>query len=331
MEFKDFTAGKDDEGRRFDRLLRRFLPQAALSNLYKSIRTGLFKLNHKKVSAETKVKSGDIISIAAFLLEAPKENKKQNEKNITESDFFSDRMNDRIIFKNQHLLIFNKPYDMNVHGENSLEQKIKALYKTEINNTSLSFAPGPLHRLDKKTSGLIAFSWSLEGSKWFSENIKNHTIKKTYCTIFEGIIHSQTEWLDQIFNGKTQAENSGFHTVKVINTESAANSLKQKSKQAVTIVTPIKTGIFEGKTVTFAKVQIKTGRKHQIRAQGAFHGHPLLGDTAYGGTKINSVKRDFFLHASTLEFPENPVNLPAKIECVLPEEFNEILNAIKKI
>ena len=72
MEFKDFTAGKDDSDRRLDRVLRIFLSNKGLPEIYKLLRKGLIKLNHKKTKPETHVAEGDIISIAAFLFDDDK-------------------------------------------------------------------------------------------------------------------------------------------------------------------------------------------------------------------------------------------------------------------
>ena len=75
-----------------------------------------------------------------------------------------------------------------------------------------------------------------------------------------------------------------------------------------------------------AKILIETGRTHQIRAQAAFHNFPLLGDTAYGGIKLNE-KQDLFLHAIKLEFPkDNPINLPKTIITSIPKHWIDFLN-----
>ena len=69
MDFKDFTAGKDDEGRRIDRIIRIFLSNKSLGDIYKLLRKGLIRLNQKKCKPETHVFCGDVISIASFLFE----------------------------------------------------------------------------------------------------------------------------------------------------------------------------------------------------------------------------------------------------------------------
>ncbi len=85
---------------------------------------------------------------------------------------------------------------------------------------------------------------------------------------------------------------------------------------------PVLYGSFKGQKITLARIQIKTGRKHQIRAQSALHNHVLLGDSAYG-SKNKTPHKSFYLHAKTLEFPkDNPLGLPEKLEAPLPDSFS---------
>ncbi|MBR6913189.1 MAG: hypothetical protein IKN34_05210 [Treponema sp.] len=83
MDFKHFTAGKDDDGRRLDKIIRRFLDENALSSIYKSLRKGLVKVNGKKRSAEFKVSENDDIEIAEFLIQKSREQNQQNQKEDT--------------------------------------------------------------------------------------------------------------------------------------------------------------------------------------------------------------------------------------------------------
>ena len=118
-------------------------------------------------------------------------------------------------------------------------------------------------------------------------------------------------------------ENEGFHTVSVNSSD--------EGKFAHTEVEPVSYGVFNGKDVTLARVLITTGRTHQIRSQCAYHGFPLLGDTAYGGTKIDSKRfgQDFFLHAAELYFPkDNPLGLPEKIITEFPKSFTQIIGGV---
>ena len=329
MEFKDFTAGKDDSDRRLDRVLRIFLSNKGLPEIYKLLRKGLIKLNHKKTKPETHVAEGDIISIAAFLFDDDKTDDLEISKDEKSPHSSSNQL--KIVFENEHLLIIDKPYDRTVHG------KTDGLYKDVIDyltsksdsnkNTSLSFKPGPLHRLDRRTTGLLVFSKSLEGARWFTQGIKNHTIHKKYYGLAQGKLSQKEEWKDFITdNGENE---DGFYTVEAKTTTADEDS----SVMCETHATPLAWGTTQGHTYTLIEYDIKTGRKHQIRSQSALHKHPLAGDTAYGASRlVGNSKREFYLQAYCLNFPENPLGLPPQIKISLSPDFIEQLQCcgIKK-
>lgn len=312
MDFREFTAGADDDNRRLDRIIRKISGKENLSGLYKAIRKGLVKLNGKKTEVSEHVFKGDKIKVPEFLLQdESSENKKSCSVCAKKTDF-------QIIFQNEDLLVINKPYDVPVHGSaDSLEKSAVEFYREKFpEKKSISFTPGPLHRLDRKTTGLLAFSMSLAGARWFSENIASHSIKKVYSAVFQGKITEAQKWTD--FISKEYSEESSFQTVKVAGTQ-----LSEKYAVAETEIFPLRHFEYKGIPCTIADIEIKTGRTHQIRAQAAFHGFPLLGDTAYGGTEITA-GQDFFLHAKTLFFPENRLpGLPRKLDAKPPFAFEK--------
>ena len=320
MDFKKFSAAKDDDGRRLDRIVRVFLPELSLAQVYKYIRKGLIRVNDKKAKNDTRVFSGDEILIASFIFSRKAESEDKAENLQTQAE---DSENLDIVFQNRHILVINKGYDIAVHGnEKSLEKKVSAWYEKNIHNSSLSFKPGPLHRLDRKTTGLLCFSLSLEGARWFSKNIQSHVIQKKYAALLEGRL-SEGCWNDRI---KKNNEEKGFHTVRA-----SFSDDEDDGESALTLVTPLAFGRYKckdfEKEVTLCQMDIKTGRTHQIRSQSALHSHPLLGDTAYGGKKIKS-EMDFYLQAVSLSFPkDNPLGLPEEIKIPLNDSFRKILKS----
>ncbi len=321
MEFKDFTAGRDDNGRRLDKIIRIFLNDTPLTEIYKLLRKGLIKLNQKKAKPEARVSEGDVISIAQFILNS--DSNQEKTETVQKKTYKNTKLN--IVFENEHLLIIDKPYDRTVHGKEDgiykdiltyLDQK----HTSESSNNqsfekSLSFRPGPLHRLDRRTTGLLVFSKSIEGARWFSDSIKNHTIHKKYYGLAEGELKEKEVWQDFLSDSEN-ISSEGFYTV-----EENEDGLKAET-QAV----PFAYGKLNDKTVTLIEYSIKTGRKHQIRAQSALHKHPLAGDTAYGGLKPKEFKRDFYLQAYSLSFPnDNPLNLPSEIKIKLSSDFIQVL------
>lgn len=324
MKFTEFTAKIDDSGKRFDRVARIILKSENLSEVYRLMRKGLVKLNGKKAEPSARITDGDIISVADFLLEP--------NKPITEK--FSASFPFPVVFENEALLVIDKPYNIPVHGsyggkhgahgknENdffSVAEAIQNFYPS----SSLSFKCAPLHRLDRRTTGILVCSKNIEGARWFSEKLSAHQIKKTYIAITEGIIEKAETWRDYISPNEKAApsSSSNFFTV----------TASYYGSPATTNVTPLSYGKFGEKKYTLALFEIETGRKHQIRAQSSHHGHPLLGDTSYGADdlpKSLSAKQKLFLHAWKIYFPENKFGIPTELSVSPPENFKKNLSQL---
>ena len=339
MDFTDFKIGQDDEGRRLDKVLRILIPDAGLAQIYKSLRKGLIKLNQKKADLSVKLQNNDIINIADFLLKQEDEPSPVSLSQATVSLSGLTRQSSlpesSIVFQNEHFLIINKPQGMKVQQSNTdspaLNELVNQYYTGCKKNNSLSFKPGPLHRLDRMTSGIVCFSMSTKGAQWFSEQMKEHNIKKTYYAIIEGIIKEPQEWIDYIAQEESSDHRkNSFHTVKVYSQAQVEKGLApDEAKISITKVSPLKSGKYDNSNLTFADIQIETGRHHQIRAQSAFHKSPLWGDTAYGGTKTNSNQGKFYLCAYKIQFPENELGLPQTIQIEPPLEFKKIIEKLE--
>ena len=317
MEFIRFKTGKDDEGRRLDRIAKKLLSEENLSQLYKALRNGLIKVNEKKQKGEYRIQKGDEIKIASFLAENAVPADKKNQEKITPLP------EEWIVLRTRELLFLNKPYDLPVQkskaGERALNVLVQEDYDFQNIRKSLSFRTGPLHRLDRRTTGLIAFSQNLEGAQAFSKAIQEHRIKKTYLAIVEGALEQTETWTEKISRNEKNLDSSKFHTVSV-------NSDSKNSKESNTTAIPIAYGKYKGIQVSLVKFIISTGRTHQIRATSAYHSHPLLGDTVYGARQI-SEKQLLFLHSYSLEFQENLFSLSKKIVCPPGENFVSVLKS----
>jgi len=325
MYFLQYTISQDDEDRRLDRVLRKFLKNdLSLSLIYKYLRNGEIKVNKKKSKPDYRTKKNDIIFINEKLISGEnfsKSNESFSEKSQKQKEIEKISQEIQVLFENQYVKIINKPYNIPVQKakkeEIALDEIIK--FQHQPKEKSLSFLPGPLHRLDKKTTGVLVFSNNLVGAKVFSEIMQNQHVTKTYIAILEGKLSEKKRFEDSI-SKKENSKNNKFNTVSV-------NSKAENSKTAITEVIPIKSGIYKNKEITLAKIKIFTGRTHQIRSQCAFHGFPLLGDTAYNKkTEKISKDVDFFLHAYSLTFPENnEIQLPTTIIAALPKNFLKFL------
>lgn len=331
MNFNNFPVGSDDCGRRLDRIVRKFLPQLQISFIYKNIRTGFIRVNNKKQKQDYILQSSDVINIASQLIQ-------NNPENPTIKYHVSNSFIPTVLFKNENFLVINKPYDIPVQGRSqndvSLDRIISTLYKPS--NSSLTFIPGPLHRLDRRTTGTLIFSQSLKGAQWFSQEMQHKTIKKEYLGLVCGNVSQNYKWCDLIDD--SYKNNNSFRTVQIV-TEASSNT-----KEAITNIIPIEHTVIEalGKKipVTLCQFIIETGRMHQIRAQSSYHGFPLAGDSAYStgiydGIKLNSFGihdlnnkekiPEFLLHAIRLKAPENDLGLPPEIVAPLPVFFRNII------
>jgi len=356
MDFTDFPVGSDDGGRRVDKVLRRFLHGVNLSSVYGALRKGLILVNARRVNPDARIERGDIVSIASFLLQNEKSSGSENTPVKNRRTHKAASLPYTVVFANEHFLVIDKPYGIPVQGKNSIAEKIAAYYDASVpkEKRSLSFAAGPLHRLDRNTTGILFFSWSLKGAAWFSKELKAHRIRKKYIALAEGAMESECVWED--FIKKNDEPKALFYTVRIVsrstagaddvqnlargadgtqdcNAAGASVSAKDAcaaihgAKRAITKAKPLCRASYNGRSVTLAEYEIETGRMHQIRAQSAFHGFPLLGDTAYGGSRIDEVQ-DFFLHAYEVRVGENPVGLPPVITSTLPAAFESLNDKI---
>ena len=309
MEFLQYTAGVDDDGRRIDRVIRIFLKTIPMTEIYKLIRKGLIRVNGKRVECNYRIKKDDEIKIPRFSADSASSTSK-----LSISADISD-VND--VFKNSYVRVINKPYGMSVHGGGcvsggtpSLEQIVNAQFVPE--NESLSFRPGPLHRIDRHTTGLVVFSQNHKGAMIFSEMLQKHQIKKEYLAVLSGNLKTEATWEDLIEN---EEDSMSFYTVKV-----------GEGKLARTKVKPIAHGEFSGSDITLTIIEIDTGRKHQIRSQCAYHKFPLLGDTAYNNKKAMENNGRFYLHSWRMTFPsDNQIELPETITAPLPTNFQNFI------
>jgi 23S rRNA pseudouridine955/2504/2580 synthase len=236
-----------------------------------------------------------------------------------------------VLWEGAGLLVLNKPAGLAVHGfPHSLDNQVQAYLKGKL-PPSLSYRPGPLHRLDKPTSGIIVFGVSLEAARWFSALLAEGKIRKRYLAIVEGTIKDDQVWEETLFRDKATRKT-------YVQTENG--------RRALTRMSPLAWSERGAHTYTYAQLEIETGRTHQIRAQAASHGHPLAGDRKYGGAPMThscslpmgglsgqpgggKSSTGFFLHAAELEFPEEAAeksgikDFPLVIKAPLPEVFSQ--------
>jgi 23S rRNA pseudouridine955/2504/2580 synthase len=290
----ELVTGENDSGRRLDRILRKALADYPLPLIHRLLRQKKVLVNGKPGKAQDRVESGVKISISSL------ENVQIHKPSTSQFPA------PEILWQGSGLIAINKPAGLAVHGHNSLDDMVRS-YLAEKLPLSLSFKPGPLHRLDKPSSGIVIFSASIEGARLFTSLMREHKVRKTYLAIVEGTLKSEETWQDDLVRDKE------------IKKTFVSQSNTDGGKNAVTKVTPLAS---DG-NYTLIKAEIATGRTHQIRAQAAFHGYPLAGDKKYGGKKFGKGS-GFFLHAWKLEFLEYTITAPLS-GSYLPESISSNL------
>ncbi|MCP3029039.1 RluA family pseudouridine synthase [Halobacillus sp. A5] len=238
--------------------------------------------NESKHWKQTRVQSGDLLRIRVF---APQE------MEVTPTYMDID-----VIYEDDHLLVVNKPAGIDTHpnqpGQSNTLVNATASY-FQINGIEAS--PKYVHRLDRDTSGAILFAKHELAIATLGELLKERKITRTYLAWAQGKVKPAKGKINEPI-GKDR-----HHPVR--------RRVSQSGQPAETYYEAIMYD--DKKKATLLKLQLSTGRTHQIRVHLSFKGHPLLGDTLYGGEENPSCKQA--LHAAKLTFI-HPFT-EKKIEC----------------
>ena len=277
--YTTYIANSNDRGRRLDRIVRKLIPDMPLGHIYKLIRSGAITVNGKHQSISYRVVEGDSIEFPPGSGLSEEASVKVSSKKAPYID-----ISGMILLENRNILALNKPKGISVHGKNSLATAVLAYLSGKEYKRGV-FRPGPLHRLDRDTSGVILFSKSIEGARIVSALFREHRIRKYYVGLVEGIIERKLTLTEKLIRDTRTGMSR-----RVLPSESGY----PEAKSAVSSVIPIAWG----DSHTLVLCMPETGRRHQLRVQLAGIGHPLYGDTRYGGKKE---KKGYILHAIALE------------------------------
>ena len=176
----------------------------------------------------------------------------------------------KIVFEDNHLIIIEKPINIPSQKDESNDMDILTILKENLKiryNKPNNVYLGLIHRLDRPVGGLMVFAKTSKAASRLSEQIRNFNFKKTYLAV----IHNKLN------------ENSGTLINYLFKTESTnivsvVNEGYKGSKEAILNYKTIETK----NDLTLVKVELLTGRSHQIRVQFASIGNPLYGDQKYG-------------------------------------------------
>lgn len=225
------------------------------------------------------------------------------------------------IYEDNHLIVAIKPPNIptqaDISGDTSFFENIKDYIKLKYNKTGNVFL-GLVHRLDRPVSGVMVFAKTSKAASRLSEYIRDRKFDKTYYTVVKGILYEKEAILENYIIKKTNK----MGNIAQIVFENTKNAKKAKLKYYV-----IEENII--KNLSLLKVELETGRFHQIRVQLSNIGHPIYGDRKYGSyIKYDRDDIPLALFAKQLKFPHPTKDEIINIEVDLPDynPFNIFTN-----
>lgn len=172
--------------------------------------------------------------------------------------------------------------------------------------------PGIVHRLDKDTSGVLIVAKNDKAHLNLSEQIKNRKVKKTYLALTRGVIKENEATINMPIGRSTQ--------------DRKKMAVVKNGKEAITHFEVLE----RFKNNTYLKINLETGRTHQIRVHLAQIGYPIIGDTVYSNGKNEFGVVGQMLHSWKIKFTHPITGEEIEIEAPLPEYFVEVLEKLRK-
>lgn len=321
---KNFIVNSKESGQTLEKYIKKVLCHAPLSFIYKLFRKKDIKVNGHWQKEKYVVNENEEITVFVTdeqLLEFEKK------FNYTASDYIKDW----IIYEDNNVLLINKPRGVLVqkdegYKDKPLDQMVieYLMFKGEYDpQNDLAFKPGPAHRIDRNTSGIVIFGKNHDALSYLFELFQKHElIGKHYLCLVTGDIEQ-----DGVVDVPLR---KNFDTKKVV-----VAPISSGAKTAKTIYHPIERfGDF-----TLLDITLVTGRTHQIRVHMSYIRHHVVGDGKYGDFKTNNmIDREYgfknqFLHASEVHFGqlEKPLtNLSRRsFKADMPQEYIDLLNKLR--
>lgn len=301
MELKEFIIDENSVNCRLDVYLSQEFEDKSRSYIQKLVDEGNITVNGKNKKSNYKLKIDDKITINLPELEELVIQPENIELDILYED--SDLI---VINKNQGMVVHPAPGNYTGTLVNALVYHCKDL--SGINGVA---RPGIVHRIDKDTSGILVIAKNDNAHKKLAEQLKEHSMKREYVALVEGIIKEESGMVDKPL---------GRHPKERIKM-----AIVSGGKRAVTHYEVVER--FERNTLV--KCILETGRTHQIRVHMSYIGHPLVGDPIYGYKKQKFSLNGQMLHAKKLGFIHPTTEKYMEFESEIPDYFIDVLKKLR--
>ena len=291
-------------GERLDKVIAELLPQLSRTAAQRLIAEGGVIVNGATVQKSGKVKTDDEISVfvpePVFLSAEP--------QNIPLD----------IVYEDGDLLVVNKPKGMVVHPapgnpDGTLVNALLYHCGDSLSGVGGVIRPGIVHRIDKDTSGLLAVAKNDLAHAGLAEQIKEHSFRREYRAVVVGHMPDDSGAVAYPL-GRSRTDRK----------KQAVNGIN--ARQAVTHYEVLRR--YAG--YDYCRFTLETGRTHQIRVHAAALGHPVAGDTVYGGEKNARGLEGQCLHAMLLGFIHPRTGEYMEFTAPLPAYFERFLSQLKE-
>ena len=266
---KEFTVGKNDAGQRLDRFVSKSVPLLPASLLQKYIRLKRIKVNGKGSARDARLQAGDVLQL--YINDEFFEEPKPDNAYLTVA---APKLH--IVYEDENIILVDKkpgqavhPHDGAEYGKTLIDHIQAYLYaKREWRpREENSFAPALCNRIDRNTGGIVIAAKTAEALRILNDKIRDRELDKRYLCIVHGTPRPREGTLTG-YLFKDAVKNRVYVT-------------KEPQKGAKSCATRYR--VLQSRDgLSLVECELITGRTHQIRAQMAAAGHPLLGDGKYG-------------------------------------------------
>ena len=303
-EHFSFKIDSGQEPLRIDKFLMSRVENATRNKIQKAAKEGSIRVNNKIVKSSYKVKKNDEIKI--LFTHPPYENLLTPEK-----------IDIDIVYEDDYIIIINKESGMVVHpghGNYSGTLINALLYHFDNLPNNLSNRPGLVHRIDKDTSGLLVIAKTEISMTLLAKQFFKKSVDREYYALVWGDVKDDEGQINAPIgrNPKNRLQMIVYENI-------------DGGKDAVTDYKVIERFGY----VTLISCKLQTGRTHQIRAHFSAIGHPIVGDSHYGGSSISFDLERPFLHSSLIAF-EHPITRESlSFSSQVPKELSTILDKVQ--